>query len=182
MAISCIRADLMKEYFIGIHEEGLNKKLQSKLGEYAEITINTVSNEDGGDIELSLGIYNLREELVNFSGAVAQRINNDKDYEYNDVTAEEVEKTINQLLDIYNVNMDIDWEEKAKMIHLFFKDSLYDNMDIYNEMQRYYYIILDELYNSISDFLNDTINQTIKEFNEAWVLEYSAYEEDTLEN
>lgn len=180
MTISCFRGDLIKEYFVARHEESLNEKLQSKLGEYAEITVNTIANEDGGDIELSFGIYNLREELVNFSEDVAKRINEDKDYEYEDITKEEIERAINQFLNINNLNIDIDWEEKSKMIHLFYNNSLYTNIDIYDEMQRFNYIVLDELYNSVKSFLDETIMTSIKEFNEAWVYEYSAYEEENL--
>ena len=175
--ISCVRGDLMKEYFVVRHLDVLNDKLQSKLGKYAEIAINTIPDEDGGYIKLSLGIYDLKKELVNFSQDVAERINEDKDYEYEDLTKEEIEKTIKQFLNINNLNIDIDWEEKSKMIHLFYNNSLYTNIDIYDEMQRYHYIVLDELYNSVTDFLNNTINQAIKEFNEAWFYEYSSYEE-----
>ena len=180
MSMSCVRGDLMKEYFVARHLDVLNKKLQSKLGEYAEIVVNTVEDENGGDIELSLGVYDLKEELVNFSQDVAERINKDKDYEYEDLTKEEIERAINQFLKINNLNIDIDWEEHSQIINLFYNDSYYTNIDIYDEMQRYNYIILDELYYTVIDFINNTINQAIKDFNEAWVYEYSSYEEDDL--
>ena len=180
MTISCFRGDLIKDYFVARHEEKLNEKLQSKLGKYAEITINTISNEDGGDIELSLGVYDLRDELVSFSQVVAERINNDKDYDYDDFTAEEVERTIKQFLNINNLNIDIDWKEDSKSITLFFNDKDYKSISFEGEMDKHKAIILDELYNAVNHFIDDTIKTAIKEFNEAWVYEYSAYEDEYL--
>ena len=175
MNISCIKADKMEEYFIAKHKDNLDKKLQSKLGKYAEITINTIANEYGGDISLSLGAYDLREELINFSNDVAAQINNNKYYEYIDITSQEIEKSIYQYIQNNNLNVDIDWEEDSKSIQLFFNDKNYKDIEKEKIFYDYIFIVLDELYNAIYNFLNKTIYDSIREFNEAWVYEYSLH-------
>lgn len=178
--VSCLRGDIMIGYFVALHKEILDKKLKSKFGEYAESSVNVVADEDGGDIKLSFGVYDLRDELVNFSQDVAQRINSDKDYKYNDFTKEEIEKTIAQFIEYNNLNIDIDWEENEKSIILFYNDENYKTMTRNNECDAYNFMILEELYNAIESFIDETMNTSIKQFNEAWVYNYS-FNEDILD-
>lgn len=178
--VSCLRGDIMEQYFVALHKEILDRKLQSKFGEYAKSSVSVVADEDGGDIKLSFGLYDLRDELVNFSQDVAQRINNSKYYEYNDFTKEEIEKSISQFIEYNNLNVDIDWEEDKKSILLFYNDKNYKTMTISNECDTCNFMILEELYSSIENFIDETMKTSIKQFNEAWVYNYS-FNEDILD-
>ena len=81
-----------------------------------------------------------------------------------------------QYIDNNSLNIDIDWEENSKSINLFYNNDNFKDMEIKNDFDSYIFMILDELYNSVNLFLDETIHTSIKEFNEAWVYEYSIYE------
>ena len=171
---SCERADVMVEYFNNVekHRDELNEKLQEKFGECANITCNTVADENGGDIRISFGMYDVRYELMSFIPEISTKL---------DITVDSAREYMRNLLDSYDMNMDIDWEEdlsKTK-IELFYNGEDYKVLAIKDdEASKFRFEFMDVLYYSVKEFLDNTINQSINEFNHCWVLEYSQYEEE----
>lgn len=180
--ISCVNGDSMLEYFTMVekHKKTLDKQLQSKFGEYADSNVDTVSDENGGHITLSFGKYDVREELVNFAKEVSDRINSEKSEDVPDLTESEAEKTIQNLIDFYNLNLDIEWQEEPESCNmtLYYNDEDYKKMDVSNENNKWKFDIMDMLYCSIKDFVNDAMKESIKCFDESWHYEYSSYIED----
>ena len=168
----------MKEYFtmVDCHKNALDERLQSKFGEYADSNVNTISTKDGGYITLSFGIYDIREELVNFSKEVSDILNSNKLYSEHDLTESDVRKSIESLIGLNNINLDLDWEEESEdnKIVLFYNDRDYREMVVENEYDKWRFDIMDSLYQSINEFINSTMDEAIKSFNEAWVYNYSS--------
>lgn len=177
--ISCVYGDLMQEYFIvkEKHKKALDEKLQSKFGEYADVNVDTVPSEDGGHIALSFGMYNVREELVNFAKEVSNKINSEKSEDVPELTEVESKNTIQNLIDIYNLNLDIEWQEEPKScgITIYYNDEDYKNMDVSNENNKWKFNIIDALYDSIKEFVDNMMKESIKCFDECWYYEYSSY-------
>lgn len=180
--ISCVNGDLMLEYFTikEKYKNDLDKKLQSKFGEYADSNVDTVSSEDGGSIVLSFGIYDVRDELINFAKEVADRINSEKTEDVPYLSEVEARNTIQGLIDTYNLNLDIDWQEEPKVIDIFiyYNDEDYKKMYISNKHDKWTFEIIDALYYSVKEFVDNTMTESIKCFNESWYYEYSSYIED----
>ena len=173
--VSCERADVMVEYFNNVekHRDELNEKLQEKFGEYASITCDTLADENGGDIRLSFGVYDVREELMNFIPEISTKL---------DIAVDFARREMENFLRTNDMNMDIDWEEdlsKTK-IELFYNGEDYKVMAVKDddEVSQFRFEFMDALYESVKEFLDKTINQSINDFNHCWVLEYSQYEEE----
>lgn len=178
---SCIVADSMVEYFnnVEIHKDALDAKLQEKFGEYASVDCTTVANENGGDMFISFGKYDIREELMSFAGDVARKL---------DISIETSKKQLQSYLDIYDVNADITWSENPEecKFELFFDGKDYREIEVkendeWNQVRFEFMEALDE---SIKEFVNSTMKEAVQLFVNCWVMEYSAYEceEDELED
>lgn len=180
--VSCINGDVMSEYFAirEKHKNDLDKKLQSKFGEYADSNVDTIPSEDGGYIVLSFGKYDVRDELINFAKEVTDRINSEKAEDVPYLSEVEARNTIQGLIDTYNLNLDIEWQEEPKSsnISIYYNDEDYKKMYICDKHDKWKFDIIDALYYSIKDFVDNTMNESIKCFNESWYYEYSSYIED----
>lgn len=180
--ISCVNGDLMLEYFTNNekHKNNLDEKLQSKFGEYASSNVDTVPNEDGGYIVLSFGIYDVRDELINFAKEVADRINSERTEDIHYVSEVEAKNKIQSLIDTYNLNLDLDWKEEPKTINIsiYYNDEDYKKMYISNKHDKWTFEVIDALYHSIKEFVDTVMDESIKCFNESWYYEYSSYIED----
>lgn len=179
--ISCVYGDLMKEFFEmkEEHKATLDNKLKSKFGEYADSTVNTIPSENGGHITLSFGMYDVKEELVNFAQEVTEIINNKNELEI-PFTIAEAKNKIQNLIDCHNLNLDLDWEEKSNCYKavLFYNDEDYKTMVISNVNDQMNFEVMDALYDSIKDFVDDTMKNAIKVFDQCWYYNYSSILED----
>lgn len=176
-----INGDLMKEFFEQKeeHKLALDEVLQQKFGEYAESNVNTVSNENNDSIVLSFGIYNLKEELVNFSEETTEILNTEKQEKLK-FSKEEIQSRIQNLIDNHKLNLDLDWEEDPSVceIALFCDDENYKTMNITNENDKLNYDVIDSLAKAIENFIDNTMKESIKFFDQKWYYEYSALIED----
>lgn len=166
---NCVVADSMVEYFTQVdrHKDALNKKLQERLGEYASIDTKTVADECGGNMLLEFGLYDLDEEILNFADMVAKKI---------DITEEVAKSTLNSYLDLYNITVDMTWEEEPKKneVKVFIGSDHFKDVKVVFEADKIRYEVLEALEESISEFIDSTINESINLFNKCWVYEYSA--------
>ncbi len=103
--LNCANADMQKEVFDTLCKDIWNAKLQSKFGEYADVVCNTKPTVDGGETYLTLGIYDVTDNLINFSEDLSSVLNLSKD---------ETKLLIEKYLELFNLSADIDWDEKSK--------------------------------------------------------------------
>ena len=102
---NCIVADRQKEVFDNLCKNKWDEKLQSKFGEYADIICNTTPTIDGGETYLTVGIYNIQEELVNFSDELSSVLG---------ISSDSAKSLIEKYIEIFNISADIDWDEKEE--------------------------------------------------------------------
>lgn len=172
---NCIIADSMVQYFTYVekHKDALEAKLQEKFGEYASVNCDTVANENGGDIRISFGKYDIREELISFAGEIAKKL---------EISIEASRKQLQSYLDVYNVNADITWSENPEecKFELFFNGEDYKKIEVkendeWNQVRFEFMEALDE---SIKEFVNSTMKDAIQLFVNCWVMEYNSYESE----
>ena len=103
--LSCVQADMQKEVFDNLCKDKWDRELQLKFGEYADVVCNTKATIDGGETYLTLGIYDITDNLVNFSEELSSLIN---------LSNGETRELIEQYLDIFNLSADVDWNEESE--------------------------------------------------------------------
>lgn len=102
----CSHADLLKEIFDNLCKKDLDEKLQMKFGEYADVVCNTIPTNDGGETYLSVGIYDIKEEVLNFSSELANILK---------LEISVVVDLLNTYINMYNMSIDIEYDYNANI-------------------------------------------------------------------
>lgn len=166
----CEVADNQVEYFTQIekHEKALNEKLKEKFGEYASVSYDTIADEDGGEMVLSFGRYDVRDELMNFACDVAKSM---------EISLKSIQEQMQYYIENCDLNVDVEWQESPKLSStiLFFNGDNYRDMTIENEADEYRFEILNELHKAIEKFVDVTMTDAVQYFANCYVMEYSSY-------
>lgn len=162
---SCIIADQQKEIFDNLCKDKWDAKLQSKFGQYADVVCNTKSTEDGGEAYLTLGIYNIQEELVNFSEELSSKLNLNK---------EETKLLIEKYIEIFNLTVDIEWKEAENKAEASlsldnpYTDEFTDTEDLKVIKNEEKMLITEKLADCIEDFINTFMHDVDLDFDYKW--------------
>ena len=163
--LNCSIADMQKEVFDNLCKPELDRKLQNKFGNYADIICNTKATEDGGETYLAVGIYDLSDSIVNFSEELSKRLN---------LPIEDIKVFIEKYIDIFNMSLDVEYDEELnKKNIIFYTESPYT--DEFTE-QEVLDIIKYSAENSIDkkiviiikDFMDNFMNYANKKFGFSW--------------
>lgn len=152
---NCLRADIQKEIFDMLCKNELDKYLQSKFGEYADIICNTKATEDGGEIYLCVGIFDIRDELVNMSEELSEALNIDSCLAKN---------ILEVCLPLFEVSVDIEYDTLSNVRYVkLFSESPYideftdtntlNTIDLYNTLK-----VEEKLVACIKTFMDDFIS------------------------
>lgn len=146
---SCINADIQKEVFDNLCKDELDKKLQAKFGEYADIICNTKATKDGGETYLSIGLYDVADAVINFSDKLSIELA---------LSNEDTNILLEKYIDIFNLSLDIDYDECLdKKEIVIYTESPY--IDEFTEQE-----VLDIINYSISISIDKKIVGYIKSF------------------
>ena len=165
---NCVVADYMVDRFtqLDIHKKSVNEVLQSRLGEHADVSTKTIANECGGNMILEFGIYDITEEILNFSDMISNKI---------DITEDVVKSTLSSYLESFNVTVDIEWSEEPSKneVNIFLGSDNFRNLKSKYESEKIRFEVLDALENSIKDFVDSTLTEASNKFTKCWVYEYN---------
>lgn len=148
---NCLIADTQREVFDNLCKNKWDAKLQVKFGEYAEINCDTRATVDGGETFLTLGIYNVQEELINFSQELSNILG---------ISNDESRELIEKYIEIFNVTADVEWDEDNNKpnISILLDEPFVDELTPQDDLE----IIKNEEKLNISEKLGDCIAEFIE--------------------
>lgn len=165
---SSVVANSMIDYFNNedIHRKSLDSTLQSRLGENACVNVKAIACEAGGNMVLGFDMKGIYEELVNFSDMVAKKLN---------ITEEEANESILKCIRLDDISVDITWTEEPKVsdVSVYIGYNKYEDVNPKCKSEESRNILLKTLQESILEFVDTTMNNSIKLFTQCWIYEYN---------
>ena len=162
---NCIVADRQKEVFDNLCKNKWDEKLQSKFGEYADIICNITPTIDGGETYLTVGIYDIKEELVNFSEELSSILG---------VSNDRAKSFLERYIEIFNISADIDWNEKEEKAEISisldepYTDELTDEEDLMIIRNEEKMLISEKLADCLEKFIETLMHDADVDFGYKW--------------